>query len=228
VSPEPATGRRSGLRLALAETALLWIAVLVGPMLILVGAAGATWGLLAAFVAAIGLLLLLAGALILFRRSDRAVRWPASSGAPAGAGATSRVLLVASQASIGPQLMREIQFRARDPNAEFFALCPVVDTPFEHWAGGSDVDRARARRFLRSLLDQLSATGVKANGSVGENEPLVAVEDALRRFPADEILIATHPWDKRGWLERDIVAKIRARSQLPITHVMPVHPRDAV
>jgi hypothetical protein len=42
----------------------------------------------------------------------------------------------------------------------------------------------------------------------------------------DEIVIATHPLDKQGWLEHGIVRKIRARSDLPITHVVPVGDRD--
>jgi GABA permease len=201
--------------------------VLVGPMLVAVGVAGAIWGVAVAIVVAVGFLLLLALVMVLFRSSDRAVKWSLPERPPAGEGELWRVLLVASQASTGPQLMREIRFRAREANSEFFVLCPVLDRPFEHWVGGSDTDREVAREFLHSLLDQLRASGVKADGSVGDNEPLVATEDALRLFPADEILIATHPLDKRGWLEHDIVTKIRARSELPITHVLPVISREA-
>jgi GABA permease len=224
---EQATGRPSALRLVLAETALLWMGALVGPALVAVAVAGAIWGIAVAIVVAAGLLLLLAIVVLLFRRSDRAVRWaPPERPAPAE-GELRRVLLVASQASAGPQLMREIRFRAREAAVEFFVLCPVLDTPFEHWAGGSDADRELAQQFLRSMLDQLRSFGIKAEGSIGDNEPLVATEDALRRFPADEILIATHPLDRRGWLEHDIVGEIRARCELPITHVLPVIPRDA-
>jgi hypothetical protein len=222
---ERSLGPRAMVRPVLGVTALLWMCVLAGPMLVALGIAGAIWGVAAAIVAAFGLLLLLGVSVLLFRSSDRVVMWPTSQTSAAGEREMSRVLLVASQASIGPQLMREIRFRVREPSTEIFVLCPVLDTPVEHWAGGSDADRATAREFLHSLLDQLNATGIEATGSVGENEPLVAIEDALRRFPADEILIATHPFDERGWLEHGIVAKIRARSELPITHIMPAHPR---
>ncbi len=80
---------------------------------------------------------------------------------------------------------------------------------------------AKAQQQFLARLD------IKANGLVGENEPLLAIEDALRKFAATEILVATHPLDKRGWLEHGIVAKIRARSELPLTHVMPALPREA-
>jgi hypothetical protein len=225
VTGERPLGSQSMVRPVLGVISLMWMCALVGPTLVAVGIAGAIWGVSAAIVAAIGLLLLLAVAVHLFRGSDRVVMWSTPQVSARGKREMSRVLLVASQASIGPQLMREIRFRVRKPSTEIFVLCPVLDTPVEHWAGGSDADRATAREFLHSLLDQLNATGIEASGSVGENEPLVAIEDALRRFPADEILIATHPFDELGWLEHGIVAKIRARSDLPITHIMPAHPR---
>jgi GABA permease len=196
-------------------------------MLVAVGVAGAMWGVAVAIFVAVGFLLLLAVVVVFFRSSDRAVSWDLPEHPPPGEGEVERVLLVASQASAGPQLMREIRFRARERDVEFFVLSPVLDRPFEHWVGGSDADREVARQFLHSLLDELRAAGIKAEGTVGDNEPLVAAEDALHLFPADEILIATHPLDKRGWLEHDIVSKIRARSRLPITHVLPVIPREA-
>ena len=50
--------------------------------------------------------------------------------------------------------------------------------------------------------------------------PLQAVEDALRTFGADEIIISTHPEGRSNWLERDVVTKARERFTVPITHVI--------
>jgi len=62
---------------------------------------------------------------------------------------------------------------------------------------------------------------VRAGGEVGTNEPLASIESALQRFPADEIVVATPPLDEQGWLEHGIVRDIRARTELPVTHVLP-------
>jgi hypothetical protein len=46
------------------------------------------------------------------------------------------------------------------------------------------------------------------------------MEDALRTFGADEIIISTHPEGRSNWLERGIVTKARERFAVPITHVV--------
>jgi hypothetical protein len=215
----------SMVRLALAETALLWMGVLVGPMLVATGVAGAIWGVVAGVLAGVGFLILLLGVVLLYRRSRQPQQWSLPRRADA-AGAPARVLVVASEASVDPLLMRQIEFRARDLSLEIFVLTPVLDRPFEHWVGGSDEERHIADRHLQTLLSELHTLGVHAEGMVGTNEPLPSIESALQRFPADEIVVATHPLDKQGWLEHGIVQKIRARSDLPITHVLPVQERD--
>ena len=46
------------------------------------------------------------------------------------------------------------------------------------------------------------------------------MEDALRTFGADEIIISTHPEGRSHWLERGIVEAARERFAVPITHVV--------
>lgn len=215
----------SMVRFALAETALLWMGVLVGPMLVATGVAGAIWGVGAGVIVGVGFLLLLLGAVILLRRSQEPQQWSLPRRTRT-AGGPARTLIVASEASVDPLLMRQVEYRARDADLEVFVLTPVLDRPFEHWAGGSDQERHVAERYLQSLLDQLRALGVRAAGEVGTNEPLASIESALQRFPADEIVVATHPLDEQGWLEHGIVRNIRARTDLPITHVLPAGERD--
>ena len=61
---------------------------------------------------------------------------------------------------------------------------------------------------------------MQAQGEVGDGDPLQAIEDALRTFGADEIVISTHPRGARNWLERNVVGDARDRFDLPITHVV--------
>jgi hypothetical protein len=55
---------------------------------------------------------------------------------------------------------------------------------------------------------------------VGDSDPLQAIEDALRAFGADELIISTHPPGRSNWLERDIISVARERFDLPIAHVV--------
>ena len=62
------------------------------------------------------------------------------------------------------------------------------------------------------------AGGVR--GEVGDGDPLQAIEDALRGFPADEIVLSTHPPGRSNWLERGLVENARERFDCPIAHVV--------
>ncbi|HET6697106.1 MAG TPA: hypothetical protein VFG85_11410, partial [Gaiellaceae bacterium] len=51
-------------------------------------------------------------------------------------------------------------------------------------------------------------------------DPIQAMDDALRTFGADEIVISTHPPGRSNWLEKEIIARARERYDVPITHVV--------
>ena len=99
-------------------------------------------------------------------------------------------------------------------------VAPALNTRLRHLF--ADVDRARelAEDRLRASLDALAAAGIDARGAVGDSDPIHAIEDALFEFPADEIVISTHPRERSNWLERNVVEKARERFDLPITHVV--------
>jgi len=54
---------------------------------------------------------------------------------------------------------------------------------------------------------------------VGDSAPVKAIEDALRTFAADEILIVAHPDDQADWLEEGTGATAQARFDLPVTRI---------
>ena len=73
---------------------------------------------------------------------------------------------------------------------------------------------------LEASVASLTASGVRATGIVGDGDPLQALEDALRTFPADEIVISTHPPGRSHWLEKGVVAEAERRYDVPVTHVV--------
>ena len=61
----------------------------------------------------------------------------------------------------------------------------------------------------------MRAAGIDASGEIGDGDPLQAIEDALRTFAPDELVISTHPEGRSHWLERDVVSGARERFALP-------------
>jgi len=59
------------------------------------------------------------------------------------------------------------------------------------------------------------------------NAALGAIEDELRLFAADEIVISTYPANISNWLETGIVERLREELDLPVTHVI-VEPDHAL
>jgi hypothetical protein len=88
------------------------------------------------------------------------------------------------------------------------------------WTSDEDPARADAQERLDASLARLAAAGVSARGEIGDGDPLQALEDALREFPADEIVVSTHPPGRSHWLEQGVVEQARHRYDVPVTHVV--------
>jgi hypothetical protein len=133
-----------------------------------------------------------------------------------------RLIVMANQTVGGRALLEEIKSRCKGRRSEILVVVPALtSSPLEHWA--SDVDRAiaEARQRLEDSLRAMGAAGLTARGDVGDHhEPNAALEDALRYFAADEVIISTHPPQKSKWLERGVVDQARREVPLPITHVV--------
>jgi hypothetical protein len=132
-----------------------------------------------------------------------------------------RLLVIANETVQGEALLKEIGDRCRDRRCEVMVVTPALAASrASHWA--SDIDEAieLARQRMELSLIEIKRLGLKARGEIGDSDPNMAIEDALRVFPADEILISTHPPDRSRWLEHGVVDKARERIDLPITHVV--------
>jgi serine/threonine protein kinase len=99
-------------------------------------------------------------------------------------------------------------------------VSPALNSPLKHWTSDEDQARATAEDRLRRSVAELERLGINARGEVGDADPLQAIEDALRTFGADVIVISTHPEGRSNWLERGVVTSARERFAVPITHVV--------
>jgi nucleotide-binding universal stress UspA family protein len=131
-----------------------------------------------------------------------------------------RILVVANETVGGARLREEIRSRSEGYEEQVFVVCPALNSPLRHWASDEDGARVQAQQRLNTSLARLREAGVDAKGEIGDAEPLQAMEDALRLFGADEIIISTHPEGRSHWLEKGIVEGARERFAVPITHVV--------
>ncbi len=164
-------------------------------------------------------LLLGFGAGVAYRNSRGSL--PRSVSVTRGGGGRRRLLVVANETVGGEALLAEIGKRSRGRNIEILVVTPALAASrAAHWA--SDVDEAieLARQRMELSLIAIGELGVKARGEVGDSDPNVAIEDALRVFPADEIIVSTHPPERSRWLEHGVVERAREQVDLPITHVV--------
>jgi hypothetical protein len=142
--------------------------------------------------------------------------------APARSGAADekRILVIANETVGGRPLRDRIEQSTKGTKAEVLVVSPALNAPLKHWVSDEDQARGDARERLDRSLARLREQGVPARGEVGDADPLQAIEDALRTFGADEIIISTHPEGRSNWLERGVVSGARERFAVPITHVV--------
>ncbi|HEY7381464.1 MAG TPA: universal stress protein [Gaiella sp.] len=133
---------------------------------------------------------------------------------------TRRVLVVANETVGGEELLRLVHERASAPGTAVHVVCPALNSRVRTWTSDEDGARAAAQARLDASVERLAAAGVAARGEIGDGDPVQAVEDALRGFPADEIVLSTHPPGRSNWLERGVVGAVRDRFDVPVTHVV--------
>ncbi len=147
---------------------------------------------------------------------------PATPQAPRHVGAEDekRILVVANETVAGRRLRAAVEDAAAGYREQVLVVAPALNSPIRHWASDEDEARADAQKRVDASVGRLAELGIQARGEVGDSDPVQAIEDALRTFGADEIIISTHPEGRSNWLERGVVAAARERFAVPITHVV--------
>ncbi len=131
-----------------------------------------------------------------------------------------RVLVVANETVGGGELLELLGQKADGVSEEMLLVCPALNSRVRTWTSDEDGARAAAQERLDASLARLGEAGVSARGEIGDGDPLQALEDALRLFPADEIVVSTHPPGRSNWLEQGVVEQARMRFDVPVTHVV--------
>jgi hypothetical protein len=139
------------------------------------------------------------------------------------------VLVVANETLTGDELIAALRKRAERGPIRVAVVAPV-STPQEGYVVYRDSRRAAAGRRLDRTLHALREAGIPAYGGVFDDEPLAAVKDVLAVEDVDEIIVATHPQTKSGWMRKNLLEEIRKLAgDRPVEHVVAdVAPREGV
>jgi hypothetical protein len=103
--------------------------------------------------------------------------------------------------------------------SEILVITPVLPSRLEWIASDTDRVRHEADERLGTVLSHVEelAPEREVAGDVGDETPLSAFADAVRRFGPDHILIALRASDHSAWQERGLVDRVREAFPLPLT-----------
>jgi hypothetical protein len=114
-----------------------------------------------------------------------------------------------------PPLIRSLISSA----SEILVIAPVLPGRLQWLASDTDRVRQEADERLKAVIEHVEtlAPAAAEAGTVGDETPFSAFDDAVRRFRPHHILIALRASDHSAWQERRLVDRVRETFHLPIT-----------
>lgn len=123
---------------------------------------------------------------------------------------TSNVGTDEIEATIGTEFGSDIEVKVVAPASGLSRL---------DWLTNAEDDaRDDARERAHEVADALPTDRVTA--TAGDTDPLLAIEDALREFPADQIVMITRGSEDSSWLENGTADAARERFDVPVLHLV--------
>ncbi|MFN2591167.1 MAG: hypothetical protein ABR518_10430 [Actinomycetota bacterium] len=130
----------------------------------------------------------------------------------------ARYLVVANQTLGGDHLAAKVQECLAAGPSSFHVVVPAT-APTDHmWTEAEAQGVARAR--LDQALERFRSLGAEVDGEVGDGNPILAIEDAMRDGEYDEIILSTLRPGLSRWLKLDLPDRVKARFSVRVTHVI--------
>ena len=105
-----------------------------------------------------------------------------------------KVLVLTSEPITAEQLRDALPSGGDPADAEVMVVAPALaESAIKFWMSDADQAIARADQVRRESVERLGEAGVAATGDTGEADPYTAIEDALKTFEADRIVLFAHP-----------------------------------
>jgi hypothetical protein len=135
------------------------------------------------------------------------------------AGEETRLLIVTGAAMADAEGLPPLVRSLIEAASEILVVTPVLPGRLQWLASDTDRVRHEADERLRTVMSQVEtlAPGAAATGGVGDETPLSAFTDAVRRFRPDHILLALRAGDHSAWQERGLTDRVREAFHIPLT-----------
>ena len=127
-------------------------------------------------------------------------------------------LLIATAAAVQREAQIPVGVRHLiEAASEVRVMSPSLVSPIEWLTGGVDSARASADQRLGVVLDQLAGLGVAASGTRGDELGPTAIDDALREFDADHVIISLPSARKEASQRNKVIDHLLDQRGVPIT-----------
>jgi nucleotide-binding universal stress UspA family protein len=131
--------------------------------------------------------------------------------------AVRRLLVVTTAPVEGSALREQILGETGGPDPELKIVAPAADvSPLQWLASDEDAAREEAHEVGERAAEGIASAGRRVETEVGDPDPVQAIEDALRTFPADEVIVVTRAGEEANWLEKDAGAAAKERFGIPV------------
>ncbi|HET7747167.1 MAG TPA: universal stress protein [Vicinamibacteria bacterium] len=119
------------------------------------------------------------------------------------------ILVVANQTADTDKLFDVLKRRSEERDTNFIVVLPQGEG-----AAGDPYER------LAHVLRHMEEAGLEAVGQVVHPDPFTAIQNAIRFYPVDEIVISTFEPERSGWLRTDLVERVKSSTGKPVEHVV--------
>jgi hypothetical protein len=129
-----------------------------------------------------------------------------------------KILVLTTEPVTADQLRAALPADSDPEDAEVMVVAPALHkNALRFWVSDADEAIAKADDVSHRSVEQLGAEGVSASGDTGESDPNEAIDDALKTFPADRILIFSHPDSEQRYKEDVDPDELQQRFGVPVT-----------
>lgn len=121
---------------------------------------------------------------------------------------------------ISGDVLRSAVGRETAEEAEVLVVAPALNSKMKFLISDPDEAIARAEAVQEETVERLDEEGIDAAGDTGEADPLLALQDALTTYDADEIVLCVHGENGRNWQEEGVVQEARERFGKPVKQLV--------
>jgi hypothetical protein len=121
---------------------------------------------------------------------------------------------------ISADVLRSAVGRDTAEEAEVLVVAPALNSRMKFLVSDPDEAIERAEQVQEESVERLDEEGIDAAGDTGESDPMLALQDALQTYPADEIVLCVHGEGSRNWQEEGFVEEAQQRFGKPVKQLV--------